>query len=557
MLKNLYVKNYALIEELTIAFDEGFGVITGETGAGKSILLGAIGLLMGQRAETRMLKPGTDRCVIEALFDLSDYGMETFFDKADLDFDGHECVVRRELMASGKSRAFVNDTPVQVTLLRDLGGRLIDIHSQHQNLLLADENFQMDVVDIMAGNDDLRSAYRERYDAYQQVTRQLDEARRAQQQGHADEDYLRHQLAQLEALDLEPGKQEAMEQESSVLEHAEEIKSILYGLYNLLQGSDEGLDILAMLHEGERQLMTLQTMMPDAATLRERLASCHIELRDIADEIAKASERVEVDPQRLTIVNEWLSSLYAQLQRHHVASAEDLIAIYTHLQEQIEAIDHSDALIVALTAQQQTCLQQMTTAAQRLTQSRVEAARVIEQQLTQRLVPLGISNVQFRVEIQPKSNPSPAGMDSITFLFSANKNAPLQPISTVASGGEISRVMLSLKAMISHSVHLPTIIFDEIDTGVSGQTAERMALMMKEMGAEGRQVISITHLPQIAALAASHYRAYKEDDDTGTTSHIVRLNPDERVTEIAHMLSGSTLTPAAIENAKALLASNT
>ena len=555
MLQSLSIQNYALISELDIRFNRGFSVITGETGAGKSILLGAIGLLLGQRAESRMIKAGASRCVIEAEFDLTDCGMEAFFAENELDVDGHSCIIRREFTTTGKSRAFINDTPSQVTQLRELGNQLIDIHSQHQNLLLAQEDFQLQVVDIIAHAQQQRHAYSACYTAYRNACQALEKAEAALADGQKDEEYLRFQLAQLDELDLQEGRQEEMEQESQMLTHAEEIRSALWDAEQLLQGNDdESFSVLDALRSAEHSLSAVSHLLPDAEGLVERLNSCQIELKDIAYELNSQAEDVDLNPKRLEVVNDWLSSLYSVMQKHHVQTEQELIALAEDFRQQLSLIDNSEEHLRQLRQQRDAARQELLLQGEKLTALRQKAAKEVEKQMRSHLVPLGIPNVQFRVEVSSRPEPSPKGLDQVRFLFCANKNGQLQDLASVASGGEIARVMLSLKALISQAVKQPTIIFDEIDTGVSGSIAERMAEMMREMGQGGRQVISITHLPQIAAMGTEHYRVYKLDDDEGTTSHIQQLTDDERVTELAHMLSGSQLTPAAVENAKALLA---
>ena len=555
MLLSLSIQNYALISELHIEFERGFSVITGETGAGKSILLGAIGLLLGGRAETRMLKAGAKRCIIEAEFDLEGYQMDAFFEENDIDFDGHSCIIRRELTDAGKSRAFINDTPAQVTLLRTLGSRLIDIHSQHQNLLLNQEDFQLHVVDILSGDQQELQTYTSLYTAYRQAQRRLQEAEEALSRGREDEDYLRFQLQQLDDLQLESGKQAEMEQEQQMLEHAEEIREGLWAAEQLLQGDDRSaIGVLQALHDAERQLSAIAPLLTAADELSERLSSCHIELKDIAAELSSLAGQVDVNPSRLEVVSEWLSSFYSAQQKHHVTSEQQLIDLAEDFRNRLALIDNSDEQLHALRHACEQAEQALLAQGQRLTQLRCDAARHVERQMTDYLVPLGIPNVQFRIDIHKLQEPSPSGLDRVSFLFSANKNSPLQPIADIASGGEIARVMLSLKALISSAVQQPTIIFDEIDTGVSGQMAERMAAMMRAMGdGDRRQVISITHLPQIAAMGRHHYRVYKEDTDEGTASHIERLSAEARVTELAHMLSGAEVTAEAVANAKTLL----
>jgi len=554
LLLSLSIKNYALISELHIEFERGFSVITGETGAGKSILLGAIGLLLGGRAETRMLKTGAKRCTIEAEFNLKGYHMDAFFEENDIDFDGESCIIRRELTDAGKSRAFINDTPAQVTQLRALGNQLIDIHSQHQNLLLGQEDFQLNVLDIIARNQTQRDAYTTAYSAYHTSLLRLKEAEEALSRGRDDEDYLRFQLQQLDELQLEAGKQEEMEQEAQVLEHAEEIREALWTTEQLLQGDDRSDNgILPALRAAERQLSSIASLLPAAEELTERIGNCQIELRDIAMELNGQADDIDVNPSRLETVHEWLSALYSAMQKHHVQEEQQLIDLAEDFRRRLALIDNSDEQLTALREACQQTQQSLLQAGEHLTASRREAACEVERQMCELLVPLGIPNVQFQVAVTPRTEPASSGMDNVCFLFCANKNGQLQPISDIASGGEIARVMLSLKALISSAVQQPTIIFDEIDTGVSGQMAERMATMMRTMGDGGRQVISITHLPQIAAMGRHHYRVYKEDSDEGTTSHIERLDDEARITELAHMLSGAEVTTEAVANAKTLL----
>lgn len=554
MLQSLIIQNYALISELRMEFERGFSVITGETGAGKSILLGAIGLLLGGRAEARMIKSGAKRCIIEAEFDLTGYQMESFFEDNDIDFDGHSCIIRRELSDNGKSRAFINDTPVQVVQLRTLGSQLLDIHSQHQNLLLSQENFQLNVVDIIAHDQQELQSYRSLFDAYHQAQRALLDAESSLARGREDEDYLRFQLQQLDDLQLEIGKQEEMEQEQQVLEHAEEIREALWTAEQFMQGDERTTSgVLQTLHDVERQLSSIASLLPAADELTERINNCHIELKDIASELNTQATQVDVDPARLEVVNEWLSNFYSAQQKHHVQSEQQLLDLAEDFRRRLALIDNSDEQLEALRNASAQAKQALMKQGTRLTGLRKKAAQEVEKKMKELLVPLGIPNVQFHITINERPEPSTTGLDSVNFLFCANKNGQLQDIADIASGGEIARVMLSLKALISTAVHQPTIIFDEIDTGVSGHIAERMATMMKTMGDEGRQVISITHLPQIAAMGSHHYRVFKLDDDEGTTSHIEHLDAEKRIIEIAHMLSGAELTDAAIENAKSLL----
>ena len=551
MLKSLYIKNYALIDTLDIHFENGFSVITGETGAGKSIILGAIGLLLGQRADCKSIKGENGKCIIEALFDLSAYHLEDFFERNNLEFDGTECIIRREVTTSGKSRAFINDTPASVAQLKELGEMLIDIHSQHQNLMLSKENFQLNVIDILAGNKDELETYKTLYQTYKQHSKALEQAQQEAEKARDEEDYLQFQLEQLEKADMKANEQEELEQEAETLSHAEEIKQALYQTDDLLNNDQNG--IISAVKEGAQLLSHISRVYQPAEELAERMESCYIELKDLAGSINSETEQVEFDPERLNFVNERLNTIYSLQQKHHVDTVEALLAIQDSFREKLSMISHSEEYIEELKEAKAKAYKQLKTQASHLTERRIKAAKDAEAQMKEKLIPLGIPNVQFKVELNQRDEPDETGMDRINFLFSANKNGSLQPIAQVASGGEIARVMLSLKAMISGAVKLPTIIFDEIDTGVSGNIAEKMALIMQDMGAHNRQVISITHLPQIAARGANHYKVYKEDNEKGTTSHIIQLDDQQRVEEIAHMLSGATLTDAAINNAKELL----
>ena len=550
MLRSLYIQNYALIEKLDISFETGFSVITGETGAGKSIILGAIGLLLGQRADMKAIRCGASKCVIEARFDISAYGMNPFFEENELEYDD-ECILRREVQASGKSRAFINDTPASLAQMKELGEQLIDVHSQHQNLLLNKEGFQLNVLDILAHNDAALEKYHSRYAAWKRLDRELSELMELALKSRSDEDYIRFQLEQLEEAHLTEGEQEELEQEAETLNHAEEIKA---GLYKVDQSffSDEG-GLLSCLKDNLNTLNNLQRVYAPAKELAERLESAYIELKDISQEVSSQGETIEFNPARMEEVNERLNLIYSLQQKHRVQTLEELITLTEEYRSKLSAITSYDERIAELTAQKEAHYKLVKQQAEVLTKARAVAAREVEKQMAARLVPLGMPNVRFQVEMGLKKEPGPQGEDTVNFLFSANKNGLLQSISAVASGGEIARVMLSVKAMIAGAVKLPTIVFDEIDTGVSGEIADRMADMMQEMGDSNRQVISITHLPQIAARGRAHYKVYKKDSDTETNSHIRRLTDEERIEEIAHMLSGATLTEAALSNARSLL----
>ena len=551
MLRSLYIQNYALIEKLDISFETGFSVITGETGAGKSIILGAIGLLLGQRADVKAIRHGASKCIIEARFDISAYGMRPFFEENELEYD-EECILRREVQSSGKSRAFINDTPASLAQVKELGEQLIDVHSQHQNLLLNKEGFQLNVLDILAHNDAALEKYHLCYDEWKQTDRELAELVLLAEKSRSDEDYIRFQLEQLEEARLVEG--EELEQEAETLSHAEEIKA---GLYRVEQSfaSDEG-GLLSYLKDSLNTLNNLQRVYQPAKELTERMESAYIELKDISHEVSLQSDSVEFNPVRLDEVNERLNLIYSLQQKHRAQTLAELIALTDEYRSKLSDITSYDERIAELTARKEEQYKQVKQQAEVLTKARTKAAREVEKQLAARLIPLGMPNVRFQIEMGLKKEPGLQGEDTVNFLFSANKNGTLQNISSVASGGEIARVMLSIKAMIAGAVKLPTIVFDEIDTGVSGEIADRMADMMQEMGDCNRQVISITHLPQIAARGRAHYKVYKKDSDTETNSHIRRLTDEERVEEIAHMLSGATLTEAALSNAKSLLARN-
>ena len=550
MLKKLYIKNFTLIDELDIDLYQGFSVITGETGAGKSIILGAIGLLLGQRADSKSIKQGAEKCVIEAHFDLSRYGMEAFFSENDIEYDPADCIVRRELTATGKSRAFINDTPVQLAMLKELGEQLIDIHSQHQNLLLNKQDFQLNVVDIIAQDEQALAKYQQTYAKYQTVGKELETLRESIEQNRQNLDFLQFQCDELTNANLEEGEQEELEQRSETMSHAEDIKSALYEADNALSGEDRG--IVSSLRSTISALKTIERVLPSASELVERLDSSYIELKDISGDISSELERIDFDPAELDSINSRLDKLYDLEKKYHVETVRELIEKRDELKRQLSHIENSDEALADLQQQLDTLRQQAQKEADALTKQRIKAASQIEKEMQSRLVPLGMPNVRFSIQLTTDTL-GRNGQDKVAFLFSANTSTPLQPVSQVASGGEIARVMLSLKAMISGAVKLPTIIFDEIDTGVSGKIAEKMAEIMQEMGQHERQVISITHLPQIAALGSAHYKVEKEDSAQGTTSHMKELSPEERVREIAQMLSGSDVTEAAIQNAKQLL----
>ncbi|MQN60953.1 DNA repair protein RecN [Segatella copri] len=550
MLKQLYIKNFTLIDELNISLYPGFSVITGETGAGKSIILGAIGLLLGNRADSKAIKAGRDRCVIEAHFDLSRYGMQKFFDDNDIDYDADDTIIRRELTAAGKSRAFINDTPVPLTRMRELGEQLVDIHSQHQNLLLQKEDFQLNVVDIIAQDADQLKVYQKEYYAYRKARELLEELKAEIAKNRENEEFMRFQHKELDDANLQEGELEQLEQEAETLSHSEDIKTALYEADSALSGEDDS--ILDKLKNATHQLENICDVYPSMADVTGRMQSSYIELKDIAQEISSSVDHVEFDPNRLDAINTRLDKLYTLQQKFHVETVTELIATRDRIAEQLSHIDNGDEDIEEKEKEVAALLAKAEKQAALLTSIRQKSAKAIEKEMKGRLIPLGIPNVRFEIAFAEKPL-SGNGADKVSFLFSANKSTQLQPVSQVASGGEIARVMLSLKAMISGAVKLPTIIFDEIDTGVSGKIAEKMADIMEEMGLQNRQVLSITHLPQIAAKGSHHYKVLKEETENGTISHMKELNNQERIEEIAQMLSGSDITQAALANAKELL----
>ena len=551
MLRQLYIRNFTLIDELDMEFRPGFSVITGETGAGKSIILGAIGLLLGQRADMKAIKQGADRCVVEAHFDLQRYeGMDRFFRENDLEMDLADTIIRRELTASGKSRAFVNDVPVGLGVLKELGERLIDVHSQHQNLLLGKHDFQLSVVDIIARDGKELADYRQSFAAWREARQAFDALREQLAQSRQTQDFMQFQFDELTDARLTDGEQEELESRSDTMEHVEDIKQALYEADNALSGEVGG--IVGQLRTAAQALHQVERVFGGASELAERLDSSYIELKDVAQEVSARLEDIDFDPAELDTVNARLDRIYDLEKKYRVETVAQLIDIRDELGRKLSAIEGSDELLGEKEQEVERLLADCQRLGALLTAKRRKGASEIERQMGQRLVQLGMPHARFQVEVAP-GEPAATGLDRVAFLFSANTSSALQPVSQVASGGEIARVMLVLKALVSGAVKLPTIIFDEIDTGVSGRVAEQMAQIMAEMGAQDRQVISITHLPQIAALGATHYKVYKEETPQGTTSHMTMLSADERVREIAQMLSGSSITDAAIENAKQLL----
>jgi len=549
MLQSLSIYNYALISRLEIDFPSGFSVITGETGAGKSIILGALSLILGQRADAKSIKQNADKCLIEGVFDISSYQLEPFFREKDLEYDSQSCILRREIWSSGKSRAFINDSPVGLNDLKELGAFLIDIHSQHQNLLLADNHFQLEVLDVLAQNKDLKKEYQSAYKKYVSINKQLNELKEIISQQQADEDYIRFQFKQLDEAHLQTGEQTVLEEELETLSHIEEIKSGLYRIGQLLSADETG--ILSALKEALNTAQSLQKVYPASEEISERIRTAYLDLKDLAPELEVRQENLEFKPERMQEVNERLDLIYSLQHKHRLDSVEELIALRDQLDHQIREIDHSEEDLENLKKELSEVHTQVLQIAASLSKSRREAAQQLEKQLVEKVSILGMPFMRFSAALSPKSLDT-TGSDEVTYLFSANKNGELKPVAQTASGGEISRLMLGIKALIAGAMALPSIIFDEIDAGVSGEIADKMGNIMHRMGTM-MQVIAITHLPQIAAKGDLQFMVYKDENKESAETQIRRLSDAERVREIAQMLSGAKLTEAAIENAKELL----
>jgi len=549
MLTRLKIQNYALIRELDVDLSPGFSIITGETGAGKSILLGALSLILGQRADSSVLSDKSVKCVVEANFRIDGLGLEELFVANDLDFD-NMAIFRREINPAGKSRAFINDSPVMLKVMQDIGYRLIDIHSQNQNLEINDQTFQMMVVDICAGNQGNLLKYRHSYRDYRKITSDLHEAELAVEKSKTDLDYYQFQFEQLYKASLIETEQEELEKELELLTHAEEIKSGLSNVTELLNG-----DTSSSLIQTKTTIGLITKMihfLPEAKDLAQRLESLYVDLKDIAQDIAWIEEKVEFDPERISTISSRLDLIYSLQQKHHVQSVKELIEIRDSLDLKIRTISLNEEELIRLSQLKELKYAEVVASAQDLSDERSSVVGDIEARVSSQLLLLGMPNSKFKVEISLEDIPGTNGMDRVSFLFTANKNGMLYEISKVASGGELSRLMLAIKALISRSKALPTIIFDEIDSGVSGDIADRMGIILKEISAD-MQVINITHLPQIAARGDHHFLVYKQDSANDTTTRLKRLTKDERVEELAKMLSGENITAAAILNAEELL----
>lgn len=549
MLKSLNVQNYALIRHLEIEFKPGFSIITGETGAGKSILLGALSLLIGQRADTNVLLDKNQKCIVEGVFKVKGLNLKKFFNDEDIDYDDNT-IIRREIIPGGKSRAFINDTPVTLNQLRELGLKLVDIHSQHENLDLGNHLFQLKVIDIVAQNRNLLDEYREVYSSFISGQKELEELTERARQARADLDYYTFQFQQLDEAKLQSEELKEIEDEANILNHAEEIKFNLLKVVDLISG--EGTSVLGMLKDAIDAMDKLTGFYSFSKEFRDRLESVYIELKDISGEAEVQSENIEIDTGRLQFIQERIDQLYNLMHKHSVSSVDDLINMKKEFEQKIGEITSYDEAIEKLSGQVEINRQRLTGLAGELSGKRLETIPGIEEKVVSLLKQVGIPNARFSIVHKNLDNFSLQGTDHVEFMFSANKKAPMQEISRVASGGELSRLMLSIKSLISDSLELPTIIFDEVDAGVSGEIAEKVGLIMKSMS-DGLQVINITHLPQVTAKGDYHYLVYKYDREEATITDIKLLTAEERIIELAKMLSGEELTDAAISHARQLL----
>lgn len=549
MLKNLKIQNYALIEHLDIDFESGLSVITGETGAGKSIIIGALALVLGQRADTKAIQTGKNKCVVEAVFDVSDLALQPLFDELDIDYDG-ECILRREILDSGKSRAFVNDMPVNLQQLRAVANRLIDIHSQHENLLLGESTFQLQALDAVAESHAEVETYARQYRTYKEIGRQLATVQQTADVWRADRDYAQFQYDQLATADLTEDEQESLESELQTMNHAEEVKTAIAAALARLDGESVGVN--ESLRDSLSSLRRIEPFVPQMADYVQRIESALIDLKDVASDLEIKLNDTDFDPQRKEFVENRLDLIYTLEQKHHVASVAELLQLQSDFAEKLARIDGFDAEIETLRKQLHEAEQHLTVAAERLSDKRRTAKTDFERIVTAQLTELGMPHANFVVAMTDAEQFLPSGRDNVEFLFSANKNAVPQPIAHTASGGELSRLMLVIKAQIANRTQLPTVVLDEIDTGVSGEVAHRMGLIMSNMS-QAMQVLTITHLPQIAAKGAAHYKVYKHDTADATVTNIVRLTADQRVQEVAEMLSGKNPSEAAISNARELL----
>ncbi len=536
MLETLHISNYALIDNIDIVFHEGLNIITGETGAGKSIMLGALSLIMGSRADTRVLRSSDKKTVIEATFTVDDHPrLKVWCADNDIDWDDKRCILRREIAPSGRSRAFVNDTPVPLAVLRDIAMLLVDIHSQHQNLLLARPEFQVEIIDTLAENGDMRAEHSKRWNTFKSALQRLKTARANQRKSKDDEEYTRYQLEQLEDLKIAgPEEQTELEQRKEILENINSLKSAINIALEALSGpASNAIDLIDQAREA---CTTLKPILDENESIPERLDSASIELKDISDTLEGINDDLTADPEELMEIERRLDLMYSLEQKHHVDSLAALIDLRDKLRKKLADLDDSDNILGELEKEARRTLSLAKETAAALTQSRIESAKVFAEELVNRARPLGMHNLRCDVEVS-QAELGVSGADNVVFMFAFNKNQPLLPVGTAASGGEISRLMLSIKSIVARRMELPSIIFDEVDTGVSGDVANRMGSMMREIG-DSIQVIAITHLPQVAAMGAHHFKVYKQDDDEATHTRITPLTDEQRIDEIAIMLSG-------------------
>jgi DNA repair protein RecN (Recombination protein N) len=549
MIQSLSIENYAIINSLEINFNRGLSIITGETGAGKSILLGALSLILGKRADNAILKDKSRKCIVEGTFDIRDYGFQDFFTENDIDYEDFT-ILRREISPNGKSRAFINDTPVNLNLLTETGIRFIDIHSQHQNLNLGNSQFQLKVIDCYSQTEELLKQYQEVFEFYRKLQKEYDELQEKARQSQSDLDYYQFQHDQLDAAKLKSGEQDDLEQELETLSHAEEIKNSLDSSWGMLGGYDNS--VLSQLKEVYAVINKIIKFFPGVADYGKRLESAYIELKDIANELEAIKEKIELDPKKLEYINERLDLIYSLEQKHKVTGIKELLDIKESLRQRIYEVTSYESMLEELRKKREDSEHKLGGLARKLSQRRQESLKSIQKEVTLLLTDLGIPNGRFEIKHSTVADYTINGIDRVQFLFSANKNIELQEISRIASGGELSRLMLSIKSLLSDSSGLPTIIFDEIDMGVSGEIADKVGNIIKRMSA-GMQIINITHLPQVACKGDFHYLVYKSDEGESTTAHIKLLSNEERHIEIARMLSGEELTEAAMQNARELL----
>ncbi len=549
MLIKLFVQNYALIKELDVELENGLTIITGETGAGKSILLGALSLILGTRADSSVLLDKNEKCIVEGTFRIEDHELNEFFISNELDYET-STTLRREINPAGKSRAFINDTPVTVNLLKELGDRLIDIHSQHQTLMLHDNSFQLNLIDSFSGTAKLKSKYRETYSSYRKVKKEYNALKEKADKNRTDLEYYQFQYNQLEEAKLNKGEQTELEKEQELLSHSEEIKLALATSSNLF--FTEGISILSMLREVKTNLTRIKVFLSESENLLSRTESTLIELDDLAAEIEKLSISIEADPQRLALVNDRLDNIYSLIQKHHVNNLDELIIRKDEIKDLINSIVSSDERLNEMEALIDKEVNSLKTISEEISDKRKSVLPEIESRIIALLKQLGIPNAKFRISLTHLQEFTPTGIDQADFLFSANKQIEPENLAKIASGGELSRVMLSLKSLLTKNNNLPTIIFDEIDAGVSGEVADKVGQILSAMG-KYMQVINITHLPQVASRGTRHFHVYKDETDNSTFTRVKLLSPEERILEVARLLSGSEVTETAIKNARELL----